>query len=186
MNVLIPILRAGGVFSDGGLQYDVSAVITSLVVPAERARIGTVALLSYSSEVWERFAASATDLAARPDRTLAIAAFRASERWVVVPAPEREATSIALWSVREDNTLDVVTRDLPEDAPAEVMSTLRTVLDRGDRHLLKQSPDTYDCGNHASKLSCQVRHCPKGDCVPESWFDPKYNMPLYGCTCVSR
>jgi hypothetical protein len=186
VNVLIPTLSTGGFVTEHGLQLDADAVIESAVLPAETTEPGSVGLLSYESEVWERFLSSTTEVSRRPSGTLAMVAFPLDGRSVVVPAPDLGGEFVAVWLVAEDDSLDLLIADLGEMGPPQLPGDpLRSILARGPE-VLQRSPGSYACANRRSTLACADRDCADGECVPISWFDPDYNIPMYGCVCAGR
>jgi hypothetical protein len=185
MNVLVSFLESVEPLAEGGLAFDAFQLLQPLIVPAGDAAPGTVGLLAYEAQAWDRFSRAATPVDARPHDVIAVAGMTAPDREhvIVAPDPDGAAPVFALWLSGEDDILDVMLIDVREDLERfGPLKTVREFLDQG-RQQLRPVDRSRRCVNRRSTLACAARDCESGDCRIESWYDEKRQSELYACVC---
>jgi hypothetical protein len=185
VNVLIPALTERREILDLG-ERPPEFLPPGAIVPAERARPGTVGLLLYDPWVWRGFVESAASVEKRPrDAAVGLAAIEYDERSLVVPDPAIDEPVAAFWRVDKHETLGVSvahTHDLPEIAA--VPGALARLTEPAEPRL-RNAGTRIACANRKSTLACEERDCERGRCVVYSWLDPDYHVPVYGCVCTT-
>jgi hypothetical protein len=181
LNILISLLPQFEELREFDWEPRARFVLDRLAVPITEATPGAIGLLLYPTRTWGRFAESAREMKERPEQVLAFATAPLGDEWLAIPDHPGDGEYLAVWHVQESGTLRAVSLDLSRGPAAD--TDFEETIERLPG-LVKESEESYPCETEAPTLACKSRHCKDGECMPYSWFDPRYRRRLYGCRCA--
>lgn len=184
-NVLLEVMARGGRAVREARLAAFARDIGIPVVTAREAEVGTVGLLVYPWEEWERFRSEATDIEGPPHGGIALIGFEESHNpgdVIVVPDLLMGDPVVALWEVSPRGRLDVVASSYGDSGFQPATAAVAALLHRPNLHRLAADDG---CSRQLHPLSCVRAGCPHV-CRLRRWFDPKLNRPKYACVCTRQ